>query len=665
MKKNILFSTLFMALLLQPLSALSQDEQDSLSTEMDAVQVTAIRNPKGLGLENKDIMDRTELFRAACCNLGESFVNNASVDVDYSDAATGVAQIKLLGLSGTYVQMMTENIPNFRGAAMPYALGFVPGPWMQSVQVSKGASSVKNGYESMTGQVNVEFLKPQGPEQLNVNAYLNQRLRYEVNMDGFKHFRDYRWSTGLLAHYEDGKECQDHNGDSFIDEPMPRQLSLMNRWAFVSSRYIMQAQIKGLWKDLKGGQKPGSDYLAPGRYGINVRTDRYELHLKNAYIINPDRNANVALILSGNIHNQDALYGNRTFDIRQRNLYASLMFEEDFTEHHSLSTGLSLQHDQADCTYSVQPWKEARETVPGLYAQYTYNHGDLLTLQGGIRADYSNLWGTFVTPRAHFRLKPAEWFTMRASAGKGYRTARVMLENNYLLASSRKVTIEGSLPQEESWNCGTSLLFTFPLGGRSASFNVDYYYTDFQHQVIMNRDRDAHKIIFQPLRGRSFSHCMQTELNLPLPAGLNVMAAWRLNYVRATIDGKLRELPLNSRYKGLLSIGWKSSLELWQADVTCQLNGPGRMPDPYVTESGSLSWEREYKAFPMLSAQITRFFRHWSVYVGAENITGFRQHHPIVDAGNPWGDNFDATMVWGPVEGAKVYAGVRFNLTKY
>ena len=106
---------------------------------------------------NAELINSDELCRAACCNLGESFVTNPSVDVNYSDAATGAKQIKLLGLSGTYVQMLTENIPNFRGASAPYGLGYVPGPWMSSIQVSKGTSSVKNGYEALTGQINIEF----------------------------------------------------------------------------------------------------------------------------------------------------------------------------------------------------------------------------------------------------------------------------------------------------------------------------------------------------------------------------------------------------------------------------------------------------------------------------------------------------------------------------
>ena len=145
---------------------------------------------------NEDMISSAELSRAACCNLGESFVTNPSVDVTYSDAATGAKQIKLLGLSGTYVQMMTENIPNYRGSAAPYGLGYVPGPWMQSIQVSKGSSSVKNGYEAITGQINVEFKKPQLPEAdwFSANLFASSTNRYEANADATVKLSK-RWST--------------------------------------------------------------------------------------------------------------------------------------------------------------------------------------------------------------------------------------------------------------------------------------------------------------------------------------------------------------------------------------------------------------------------------------------------------------------------------------
>lgn len=667
--------TLFTILLTNTLGLHAHDVDTTTTTNMEQVQVQAMALRRGKGIENKELIGRGELIRAACCNLGESFVNNASVDVSYADAATGAEQIKLLGLSGTYVQMMTENIPNFRGASVPYALSFVPGTWMQSIQVSKGASSVKNGYESITGQINVEFLKPQSDKSFHANAYINQHLEHEVNLDGNTPLRNDRWSVGFLAHYNGYVDGDDHNEDGFQDEAMSRQLHLMNRWAYISSRYIMQAQVKGLWEKRAGGQMP--ENMATPRYKIGTTTDRYEFNIKNAYIFNKEKNANLALILSGRLHDYSAFFGSErhsTYDIKQRNLYASLMYEEDFTEKHNLSVGLSLQGDwmnEEAWQYDWQgvslqkrlallsPYRKSYEVVPGAYAQYTFNPVEQLTLMAGIRVDHSNLWGAFFTPRFHLRYAPTEWMTMRASAGKGYRTVHPWAENNFLLASSRTLRIEGKLPQEEAWNCGTSLQFSIPIGGKKLEFNVDYYYTRFLQQVITNRDRSSHQVIFQALDGRSYSHSLQLEATYHPFRGLTATAAWRLNHVRATIDGSLRELPFTSRYKGLLSLSYKTPLELWQFDATCQLNGPGRLPD---ADSQNPLWENTYPAFPQLTAQVTRFFRHFEVYVGGENLTSFRQHQLVIDPTNLFGPNFDATMAWGPVDPWKIYVGMRVNI---
>lgn len=648
---------LFILLSILPLTLPAQEDSTrNAETDLQQVQVQAFALRRGRGIENKELMGQADFVRAACCNLGESFINNAAVDVSYADAATGAAQIRLLGLSGSYVQMMTENIPNYRGAAMPYALGYVPGPWMQSIQISKGASSVKNGYESVTGQINIEFLKPQGEQSFHANAYLNQHLEHEVNIDANTHLPNDCWSVGLLTHYNGYVDGHDANNDGFMDKAMNRQFNVLNRWAYFSPKYIMQAQIKGLWERRMGGEMEETP-LHP-HYKIGTTTNRYEFHVKNAYIFNAEKNGNVALILSGRLHDYSAYFGNRAhrrYDVKQHNLYASLMFEEDFSAQHSLSAGLSMQGDWMDENLSTS----YHEVVPGAYAQYTFTPLEQLTLMAGMRLDHSNLWGTFFTPRFHLRYAPTDWFTMRASAGKGYRTAHVWAENTFLLASSRQLKVEGNLPQEEAWNMGTSLQFAFPLAGRKMEFNVDYYYTTFLQQVLTNRDRSAHEVIFQALNGSSYSHCLQLEATYHPFRGFTTTAAWRLNHVRATIDGRLRELPLTSRYKGLLSLSYRTPLELWQFDLTCQLNGPGRLPDP---DSKAPLWDKTFPAYPQLSAQVSRFFRHVDVYVGAENITNFRQHLLVVDAPNPWSSDFDATNIWGPVDPWKVYVGVRVKL---
>lgn len=618
---------------------------------------------------NVDIISSAELSRAACCNLGESFVTNPSVDVSYSDAATGAKQIKLLGLSGTYVQMMTENIPNYRGAAAPYGLGYVPGPWMQSIQVSKGSSSVKNGYESITGQINVEFKKPQLPEAdwVSANLFASSTGRYEANADATLKLSK-RWSTSLLAHYENETMAHDANHDGFADIPRVEQYNLWNRWAYMGDHYVFQAGIKALseWRNsgqVNHGGNPGQEL-----YKIGIDTRRYEAFTKNAYIFNKEKNTNLALILQGTFHNQDAIYGHKLYDVDQTNVYASLLFETEFSKRHSLSTGLSFNYDGYDQRYRLTNDVELprlksfeKESVPGAYVQYTYNLEDKLILMGGIRGDYSSMHGFFVTPRAHVKYNPNEFVNFRLSAGKGYRTNHVLAENNYLLASSRKVRIAGDLDQEEAWNYGASISSYIPLFGKTLNLNAEYYYTDFLKQVVVDMDTDPHEIAFYNLNGRSYSHVFQVEANYPLFKGFTLTAAYRFTDAKTTYNGELKERPLTSRYKGLVTASYKTPLEIWQFDATLQLNGGGRMPSRYILEDGTPSWSARYGSFEQLSVQITRYFRRWSIYVGGENLTNFKQKNPIIDAANPWGENFDSTMIWGPVHGAKAYIGIRFN----
>lgn len=637
--------------------------------QLNEVTVSAHRvgRVKTKGIGNTEMINATELLRAACCNLGESFTTNPSVDVNYADAATGAQQIKLLGLSGTYVQMLTENVPNYRGAASPFSLGYIPGPWMQSIQVSKGASSVKNGYESITGQINVEFKKPQATPFADANLYYNSKGKLEANIGANLHLSK-RWRTALLGHYEILNKAHDDNDDGFVDLPKVRQGALQSRWAWMGDHYVFQASVKGLKEHRDGGQI-GHHAMAGHPYLIDITNERYEAFTKNAYIFDKERATNVALILSGSLHHENAEYGHKLYNTDQRNGYASLMFESDFGEHHNLSVGASLNHDYYDQRYKLtndgaEKNQRDDETVPGIYAQYTFKLGDKLTLMGGLRWDHSNIYGGFVTPRAHLKYSPNEIVTLRASAGKGYRTNHVLAENNFLLASGRQVIIDDNLDQEAAWNYGISANINIPIGEKKLELSAEYYYTDFQHQLLVDLDSDPHAVHFTNLQGDSYSHTYQLEATYPFFRGFTLTATYRRTNVKSTFGGVLREKPLTNKYKGLLTASYKPGLGKWQFDATLQLNGGGRLPDAYTTADGSPSWDNRYKGFEQLSAQVTRFFRFWSIYVGGENLTGFKQKNPIIAANDPWGQNFDSTMIWGPVHGAVFYIGVRLNWNK-
>lgn len=602
----------------------------------------------------------SELCRAACCNLSESFETNASVDVNYSDAATGAKQIRLLGLSGAYVQMLTENAPNFRGAASLYGLDYVPGPWMESIQVSKGTSSVKNGYEAITGQINVEYKKPQTADPVSVNLFASDAGRMEMNVDANKMLTE-KLGTGLFVHYSNDRQVHDNNHDGFLDQPKLQQINLFNRWYYKTDRFISQLGVKYINEQRESGQPM---HIA-NPYMIDIKTNRGEFFAKNGLIFNKGKNTSAALILSGSYHDQQSMFGHKVYNVAQSNLYASLMYETELSKMHHISTGLSLNYDGLDeykreHVGTMLPAAKRNEFVPGAYAQYTFNLNDKLIILAGIRGDHHNEYGLFATPRMHVKYNAAKFLHLRASAGKGYRSVNVLAENNFLLASSRKVNIADDLKMEEATNYGISATWYIPLFGKELNVNTEYYYTDFQHQVVTDVET-AREISFYNLQGKSYSANWQVEASYPFFKGFTMTAAYRRTDAKSTYDGVLIEKPLTNRSKALLTTSYQTPLRKWQFDYTLQLNGGGRMPAP---DALNPLWDKEFGSFQIMNAQVTKFFRTWSVYMGAEDLLNFRQDHPIIDAANPNGDNFDATMVWGPVHGRKIYVGFRWSISK-
>jgi outer membrane receptor for ferrienterochelin and colicins len=175
-------------------------ELRSNETELGEVEITGKQDNtfvSKLNARATTVITTGELQRAACCNLAESFETNASVDVSYSDAISGARQIQLLGLSGIYSQIMTENVPLIRGLATPFGLNYIPGSWMESIQVAKGTSSVVQGYESVTGQINVEYKKPETAPKFFLNLFGNSNLRFEGNADAAFKIND-KLSTSVL-----------------------------------------------------------------------------------------------------------------------------------------------------------------------------------------------------------------------------------------------------------------------------------------------------------------------------------------------------------------------------------------------------------------------------------------------------------------------------------
>lgn len=607
-----------------------------------------------------------ELCKAACCNLAESFETNASVDVSYADAATGAKSIKLLGLTGKYIEMMTEKNPNFKGLASVYGMVYVPGPWMESIQVSKGVGSVINGFESITGQINIEYQKPQNAPKLYLNAFANSMGMSEGNLISGVKIND-KWSTAVLAHGQDNNREIDHNNDNFLDDPMVRQYNFMNRWQWKPSKaFNIQFGIKFIDELRIGGQK-GFDESKTNdlnnAYRINIDTRRYEAFAKIGYIL-PDDDKSIALITNFSSHEQKSFYGLRNYDADQKYLYANLLFQSYIGNlSHKYTAGLSFIYDDFnDRLYgSTILGTDRTEKIAGAYVEYTWLPSDAITLQTGLRYDHNSFHGGFITPRLHFRYKFAEGSTLRLAAGSGRRTANPIAENSFLLASNRGFNIPSDLKQEKAWNYGLSVTQHFNLFGKDFTASADFYRTEFDNQVIVDLDQNVNQVNFYNLDGQSYANNYQVELKFEPVNRLDVTTAIRFSDAKADINNELQKVPYVNRYKGMVNLSYSTNMNIWQFDFTTQFNGDMRIPS---TAGNPVEHQRRVKspAYAMMNAQVTKRFRIWEVYAGVENLGNYTQEYPIIAANEPFGEHFDASMIWGPINERKFYLGVRLTI---
>jgi outer membrane receptor for ferrienterochelin and colicins len=607
-----------------------------------------------------------ELHKAACCNLGESFETNASVDVSYGDAISGAKRIELLGLAGVYSQLMIENIPDYQGYGSTFGLLHIPGHWLESISVSKGAASVLSGNESITGQVNANYKKPDGPERFYLNLYGNNHGHLEFNTNTSWRINN-NLSSMLLAHggYNDHKI--DHNHDGFMDEPLTQRLHLMNRWLYNSSSGNLMSQwgINGLHEERHGGQL-GYEKGDPDQtevYGFEVLTRRYGGFAKGGYMFRNRAATNIATLNNFTLHDQDAYFGRNHHAVQQVSFNHRTIFDTYVgNTNHIVHFGGSFQYQDFAEVFNDSVL-DRTEMIPGIFTQYTYSHLHKFTLMAGFRADFHNLHGFQWTPRIHLRYQPMEHTTLRFSAGKGYRTMNLFAEHLFLLANSRKIHMDDSPGQEIAWNYGLHVTHRLKIGGREASLNAEVFRTSFESQYIIDMDRDFANVYVYQLEGTSFANNFQIDFTMEPIKRFDLLLAIRASDVKATVDGSLRPVAFSKRYKGLVNFSYKTRLELWQFDFTTQFNGPSRLPD----NTGLPAYyprENQSPAYTIIHAQVTKYFRNWNIYIGGENLTNFVQRNPIIGTDDPFGSYFDASQIWGPVLGRKLYIGMRVKLDR-
>ncbi len=617
-----------------------------------------------------------ELLKAACCNLSESFETNPSIDVNFADAVTGTRQIKMLGLNSPYILIATENIPSIRGASQAFGLSFIPGTWVESIQITKGAGSVVNGYESIAGQINAELVKPSTDNKLFVNLYGASSERLELNTHINTKVND-KWYTGLYLHGNTHNKKHDVNNDGFMDMPKYNQINIMNRWQYTNAEkgFVSFINLKFLNDEKQTGEldfNPETDKLTTNNWGSEIDTRRYEVSAKLGYV-NPEipyQSLGVQTAFSS--HKQDSYFGLNRYDITHNSLYANAIYNSIISDsRHKIKTGVSYTYDHYDELVNVTDYERTERSV-GAFFEYNYDNLDKLNVTAGIRIDDHNLLGTFVTPRVHARYTPWEKSALRASFGRGKRSANIFAENQQLFSTSRSINIVNTngnvygLDPEIAWNYGLSYLQGFNLFGRKADVTLDYYKTDFKNQIVVDYE-NPQEVSFYNLEGDSYANSFQAEFNYNVFEYFDLRMAYKYYDVKTDYNSGKLSKPLVPTNRLFANASYETRMHgddkgRWKFDATFNWLGAQRFTS---TVGNPVLYQLPNKTptLATLNAQVTKVFSpKFEVYLGGENITNVRQANPILGADDPFGANFDTTFVYGPIFGSMYYAGLRFKI---
>ena len=652
-----------------------------------------------------EVISAAGLCKMACCNLAESFENSASVTVGYSDAVTGARQIRLLGLSGIYTQMLDETRPVMRGLSAPFGLSYVPGQWLESIQIAKGSSSVINGVECLTGQINMEHRKPTDEKPLFINGAVMSDTKIDLNVASSLQM-GYKWSTVILGHVSGNIAPHDMDGDGFLDEPKQLQFNLSNRWLYQADngvqvrfgvRAIQDSRLGGqMLKDADGKHvfydrktyslTPTAGTVDP--WGSDILNRSMNAYVKVGVPLNEDNSQNIALIADYNFQNMDSYFGSTRYLADQHSAFANLLYQNVISDSHRFTLGLNGTFDRFNEDFRRAIWLSTGENVAdfngptdlanaGVFGEYTYHYGDEFSAIAGLRGDWFNhvTGGAArfrVSPRVTLKYMPIDEIVIRANGGRGLRYSTPLVDNIGVFSTGKQyVGAYNDHILEDAWTFGGNVTYYMPFGASSNTYlSFDYFRTQFTQQMVVDYEMDPTQICFYALNGnRSYTDNYQLDFSVDPIERFNITATFRYTNAKIELAGKgLVEKPMTSRFKGVLNLQYATNLNKWIFDFTASLNGSCRVYDfmkSLTDKDGNLLYKNgRTPVYPLLYAQVTRRFKGWDVYLGAENLTNFRQQNAIIGAANPRQPSFDASCIWGPLMGIKAHIGFRFTLWK-
>ena len=648
--------------------------KEDKSNNLDEVSLSERKKSAKLSFtktQNTILVDASELLKAACCNLSESFETNPSIDVNFSDALTGTKQINMLGLKSPYILISEENIPMVRGASQAYGLTFTPGTWVESIQISKGTGSVVNGFESIAGQINTELKKPFTDSPLFINMYGSRNGRIELNTHFNKKITE-KWSTGLFVHLNQRNLKIDNNSDSFLDAPLSKQINLLNRFQFIdpSKGWVVFYNWRFLNDTKQVGQvlfDPDLDKNSSTIWGSEITTKRFDTAFKVGYVFPEFPYKSFGFQAAYSTHDQKSYYGLRNYDIIHDSFYGNILFNSILNNTtNKFKSGINFSHDKYFENIDLKSFSRIDNNL-GAFFEWSHDDLEKLSWTAGLRIDFNNNIGTFLTPRFHLRYAIGPSSILRLSSGSGRKAANIFAENQSILGSNRRIYIENGknpfygLLAEKAWNYGISLSHKFKFINKNSNLIFDYYTTEFENQVIVDVETQG-RAYFYNLEGQSSSKSLQFTFNMDITPQLQLSSAYKNDIVSIDYKSGRKQKQLVPKNRMFLNLSWNSIKKVnnqqWKYDLTIHHLGTQRLVENNITPNVFKS-----PSYSILNMQLTRVFSSFSeVYFGIENFGNFTQSNPIISSEQPFNINFDSSQVWAPVLGRMIYGGFRYKI---
>lgn len=610
-----------------------------------------------------EVIGAKRLEQSACCSLAESFEKSPSVEVSFADAATGAKQIQLLGLRGIYTQTLVEAIPNIRGLATPFGLDYIPGAFIEGISIAKGTSSVTQGYEAITGQINIEYNKPQTSPTLFANLYGNHMGRVEANVSSATKLSEHTWGSVLL-HGRNFSHEQDGNGDGWVDMPTFTQYNGVARVFHQNDAEGFEAQlfVKALHDSYNSGTlNHAENHVDHPPFDIGFTTDRYEAFAKACIQeVFGWQSTQLGVQLAASHHTLHGAIGAKAYHGTEFYSFAKAIFSTNTGEYNKLQYGASFVFDDFREQFT-QSTSKRKEVVPGLFVENTFTGITDLTLITGIRVDAHNLAGTFITPRIHAKYDVTPLTSIRASVGSGMRYANVFSDNLSALNNNRIQSYDTIPNAEKAWNAGASFSTVVNVAEVPISIDAEFFRTWFNSQTVVDFDQSARTLRIGALQGESYSNSAMLSISLSPLSYLDISTSYRFVDVQTTTGGILQQRPLISPHRVLGTYSFYTPSKEWQLDGTLIWNSAGRVPSTQENPA-IVRFSSRFPSFFRTNAQLTKRFENFDIYLGAENITNTIQQNPIVQFFNPNGEFYDGSLVWGPLDNRTIYMGIRWTL---